>query len=90
MRWEPYDPSWLVALAREQLPGESWLPEALAQCTSCRVESPAYIHFIDPSSPAWQHETCLEIESVVHGLVVLDVLRGRRVGGVEFVDKIEA
>jgi hypothetical protein len=89
MCWEPYDPSWPVALAREQLPGEAWLAEALARCTSCRIESPAYVYFIDPRSPAWQHETCLEIDSPVHGWVVLDVLRDRRIGGVELVDKIE-
>ena len=72
MGWEPYDPSWLVTLAQQQLPEETWLPEALAQCTTCRIESQAYIHFIDPSSSTWQHETCVELDAPVHGLIVLD------------------
>ena len=90
MTWGPYGPTWLVELAREQVPDEAWLPNALSLCTTGRVESPAYIHFVDPSSPEWQFETSLELQSPVHGWIVLDVLRGYRIGGVEFVDKIEA
>ena len=29
---KPYDPAWLVELATEQLPEETWLPAALAVC----------------------------------------------------------
>ena len=29
MDWQLYDPTWLVRLAEEQKPEESWLPEAL-------------------------------------------------------------
>ena len=89
MSWEPYDPSWLIQLAQDQLPEERWLPQALAQCTKCRVESRSYIHFVDSNGPEWQFETCLELDSPVEGWIVLDVLKGQRVGGIEFVDKIE-
>ena len=92
--WEPYDPTWLIDLAREQHPEEAWLPEALAACTRCRRESEAYIHFVDSNRPnkpgsGWQFDTNLELQSPTEGWIVLDILVDHRVGGVEFVDKIK-
>ena len=55
MQWEPYDPTWLVVLAREQHPDLAWLPEALAACSGCCRESAAYIHFVDPGNPNRPH-----------------------------------
>lgn len=91
--WQPYDPSWLVALAREQHPSETWLPTALAACTRCCRESKAYLRFVNeraPNEPGsdWQFLTNLTLESI-EGLIVLDAIRDHRVGGVEFVDKID-
>jgi hypothetical protein len=94
MIWEPYDPGWLVNLAKEQLPEESWLPDAIAKCTQCLRESEAYIYFVDAENPNkpgsdWQYSTCLELTSPTEGWLVLDILKERRVGGIEFVDKIQ-
>ena len=91
--WQSYDPSWLVELAREQLPEATWLSDALAACTRFCSYSDAMIYFVDPARPnepgsAWQFDTCVELESPVHGWLVLDILKGGRVGGVEFVDNI--
>lgn len=91
--WQTYDPTWLVQLAREQLPEEPWLAEALANCTRCCRESDAYIRFVDASRPnepgsAWQIDTSLHLESPREGWLALDILTGRRIGGVEFVDKL--
>lgn len=91
--WEPYDPTWLVELARQQRPEERWLPEALAKCTRCLRESRAYFYFVDPARPneagaEWQFDTNITLESPAKGSLVLDILKGFRVGGVEFVDKI--
>jgi len=94
-RWKEYDPTWLVALAREQLPEEVWLPEALAKCTRCVHESVAYIYFVDGPTNAnqpgseWQFEINMELHSPTEGWIVLDILKGQRVGGVEFVSKIQ-
>lgn len=90
--WHPYDPSWLADLARAQLPGEAWLPEALLRCTTGRVESDsgAYIHFVDPCCGTWEFKRNLHLASREHGWIVLDVLKEGRIGGVEFVDKIRA
>ena len=92
--WEPYDPSWLVALARDQHPSETWLQTALARCTRCQRESKAYVRFVadrnanEPGSD-WQFLTNLTLESAEEGFIVLDILVNNRVGGVEFVDKID-
>ena len=91
--WEPYNPTWLVELAREQRPEAAWLPGALAVCTRCLRESDAYLFFVDPhheneSGAAWQFHSNLDFQSPTEGLIVLDILTNHRVGGVEFLHKI--
>ena len=91
--WKPYDPTWLVDLAKEQHPEEPWLPAALAACTMARQESAAYIHFVnraDPDEPGseWQEQTDLILKHPTEGELVLDILEGNRVGGVEFLAKL--
>ncbi len=93
MQWKPYDPGWLVELARESRPDEPWLAEALARCTRAAGESRAYIYFVDPAHPGepgseWRFEENVLLEHPREGQLVLDVLRGRRVGGVEFLKRI--
>ena len=92
--WEPYDPTWLVELAREQHPDKPWLADALAACTRCRCGSAAYIHFVNNERPnqagsEWQFDTNLELQSPTEGEIILDVLTGQRVGGLELINKIE-
>ncbi len=91
--WKPYDPTWLVELAKQQLPEEAWLPAALAACTMARQDSPAYIHFVtksDPEEPSseWQAQTDLTLKHPTEGELLLDILEGNRVGGVEFLAKL--
>ena len=89
----PYDPTWLVELARRQHPGRPWLAEALARCTHAREESRAYLRFVEADAPggsgsAWQFETTLRLEHPREGTLVLDILRGERVGGVEYLSRL--
>lgn len=86
--WEGYDPRWLVRLAEAQQGVEPWLAVALAECTRARVESKAMIHFVDPHGPTWDFETNIVLESESHGDLVLDVLKGHRIGGVEFLSRL--
>jgi len=91
--WKPYDPAWLIELAKAQHPEEAWLPAALAACTMARQESAAYIHFVrqaDPEEPGseWQAQTDLTLRHPTEGELVLDVLEGNRIGGVEFLAKL--
>ncbi|HEX8319442.1 hypothetical protein [Longimicrobium sp.] len=90
MDWKPYDPAWLAALAREQHPDMPWLADALAACTRAAWESRAYVHFVDPADAnqpgsAWEFEENVVLEHPREGTIVLDVLRGQRVGGAEFL-----
>ncbi len=91
--WKSYDPTWLVELAREQLPEETWLPAALAACTMASQESAAYIHFVkredsDEPGSEWEVQTDFSLKHPTEGELVLDVLDGHRIGGVEFLDKL--
>ena len=93
MEWKSYDPTWLVELARESLPEEPWLAEALARCTHAAQERRAYIYFADPSHPdepgsEWQFHENIVLEHPKEGDLVVDVLRGQRIGGVEFLQRI--
>lgn len=91
--WKPYDPAWLVELAKAQHPEEAWLPAALAACTMARQESAAYIHFVnkaDPDEPSseWQEQMDITLKHPTEGELVLDILEGNRIGGVEFLAKL--
>lgn len=93
MDWQPYDPAWLVELAREQSPDEPWLADALARCTRAAEESRAYLYFVDPADAnqpgaGWQFVENLTLEHPREGTLVLDILTGRRVGGVEFLKRL--
>lgn len=93
MEWQPYDPAWLVALARETVPGDPWLADALATCTRASQESRAYLYFVDPARPnepgsAWQLAETVVLHHPREGDLVLDVLKDGRIGGVEFLKRL--
>ncbi|HEX9758536.1 MAG TPA: hypothetical protein VGB26_12195 [Nitrospiria bacterium] len=88
---EPYDPTWLVELAKKQLRDEPWIAEALKKCTWC-FKSKNHIYFINPENPnepgsAFQHEKCISLISPTEGWLLLDILEGNHVGAVEFAEK---
>jgi len=88
--WADYDPSWLVALAREQLPA---LAPALSRCTRALVESKAYIYFVageganQPGSE-WQFDRNEFLSDPKEGDLVLDVLKDGRIAGLEFLARL--
>jgi hypothetical protein len=93
MKWEPYDPSWLVSLALEKFPDRPWLAESLAACTRCRWKRDIYVHFVDPTNgnqpgSEWQFDYCLPVLDPNNGNLILDVLKDRRIGGIEFHDRL--
>jgi hypothetical protein len=90
MKWQSYNPEWLVVLAEEQLSDFEWLPAAFACCTRCLVESKAFIYFVSPENPnqpgaEWQFERNLQLNSPQHGQIIIDVLTNQRIGGIEFL-----
>ena len=91
--WQPYDPSWLVRLAREHYPEVPWLATALEKCTRCKIKSKAYVCFVDPTNANqlgadWQFAENIVLEDPEHGDIVIDVLENQRIGGVEFLDQL--
>ena len=51
------------------------------------------LHFVDPARPNepgsdWQFGENLILEHPLEGDLVLDVLKGNRIGGVEFLSKV--
>lgn len=88
LRWEPYDPTWLVELARANEPGEPWLAETLARCSRGAWECDAYLYFIDPKDRAASFRENIVLESPTEGDLVLDVLTDRSVAGVEFLSRL--
>lgn len=89
-----FEPRMLIETVRVQAPGHAWLPDALAACGMGHWESKAYVGYVpreNPNQPGaeWQFKTNVVLEHETLGMVVLDVLQGNRLGGIEFVDRIE-
>lgn len=89
-RWEPYNPQWLVELTQQQMPEEKEVIDSLGRCTSCLKSSRAYIYFVDGSNPnqkgsAWQFQRNIRLEDKKFGTIILDILKGNEVGGIEFL-----
>lgn len=80
-------------MVRVQKPRRPEVAEALARCTHARVESVAYIYFVDPvdangTGAEWQFSENVILESLDRGQLVLDVLTDGRIGGVEFLARV--
>ena len=89
-----YDPSWLIEAAEKYAKEYPWLVEELKKCTSVVKETTAYIYFVSPDNPnklgsRWQIKENISLQSESHGEIVLDILENNKIGGVEFIDKLE-
>lgn len=81
----------LIEPARKQSPANSWLPDAFAACGPGEWLGGAYLCFVSTDRPnqagsAWQFKGNLILHDEAYGEVVLDVLEGNRIGGIEFLD----
>lgn len=89
MTFKPYDPTWLINLAKDQLSYEKWLPAALSSCTQCHEESDPYPHlyFFDPLNPGadcpkWQSDFVNPLTFSEQGQIYFDVLRNGDIVGI--------
>ncbi|QNF32940.1 hypothetical protein HUW51_09420 [Adhaeribacter swui] len=92
--WVKYNPGWLVALLQEQLPDKVDTIEAAKQCTRGVWEKKNYIYFVSIKNPdlpgsEWQFKENLILEDADRGMVVLDILKDGRIGGIQFVSSEE-
>jgi hypothetical protein len=93
MDWKPYDPAWLVDWVRATGPEPAWLADALARCTRAAESGRAYLYFVDPADANqpgadWQIADNVTLEHPKEGTLVLDILTGQRVGGIEFLRRL--
>jgi hypothetical protein len=91
---EGFDPRMLISAVKEQAPEFPWLPYALEHCGVGIWRSRAYVQYVsshNPNQPGsdWQFEVNVVLNHDQLGMVVLDILKGDQLGGIEFVHKIE-
>jgi hypothetical protein len=89
-----FEPRMRIEAVKEQASGYPWLPEALAKCGAGRWESPAYAGYVSCPNPnqagsEWQFEANVVLNHQTLGMLVIDVLKNSRLGGIEFVDRID-
>lgn len=86
MTFQPYDPTWLVELAKKQFPDEEWLHQALQESTNAEVvpDDPDYtVVFIDRMiGKFWQNVVLIDPKV---GRIVLDILVDKRVAGFSII-----
>ena len=93
IKWETYNPEWLVEIAKEQIPEEHKIIENLKQCVKCFKESKAYYYFVyseNPNEPNsdWQFVENIILQSKENGEIVLDILKDKKIGGIEFLNRL--
>ena len=93
MEWRPYDPAWLVDWVRANRPELGWLADALSRCRRARQGGRAYLYFVAPADAnqpgaEWQFAENVMLDHPTEGTLVLDVLSGRRIGGIEFLSRL--
>ena len=90
---KPYDPAWLIKLAKEQLPNQPEIADALKRCTASVHKTKGCVYFVSPEAPnepgsEWQFDVNEVLECPKVGDVVLDVLKDGRIGGIEILRDI--
>ncbi len=85
-----FDPSGLPELALEKYPSHPWVAEALRACTVQWAKDALYSHFIAPAARAteWKFQCTLMLDCPKRGGLAIDILKGHRIGGIEFLDAV--
>jgi hypothetical protein len=84
-----YDPTWLIELAKKQIPNEKEIIESLKSCTTvvgfcgCGCGDP---YFIDPESKDWDFDYNEELEKEDGIDIILDIMKDKRVGSIEICE----
>ena len=88
-----FDPRLLIDAAKEQAPAYPWLADALTRCGAGEWESRAYVGYVARQNPNqsgsdWQFQNNIVLHHEKLGMVVIDILTGNRIGGIELVDRL--
>ncbi|MEO0509991.1 MAG: hypothetical protein AAF065_09045 [Verrucomicrobiota bacterium] len=88
-----FDPKGLIEAAKKEHPSLEWLPHALLNLKEEKKRTEYYIHYVDPtnanqSGSEWQFSHTVEIKESEFGAVMIDILKGNQIGGIELYSKL--
>jgi len=83
-----FRPHMLISSIMDRVEEYPWLPDALRELGEGSGCGGAYIQYV--VGDEWQCETNILFDHGCFGMVVMDILTGNRVGGIEFIDLIPA
>jgi len=84
-----FDPDWIIDLVKVQEPLRKDIIDALKKCKKGYWNSKAWVYFADKDGPEWQIAENFILNHETKGLIVLDLLKNGKIGGIEFVKEIE-
>ena len=84
----------IIKLVRQQYPTQQDLITALTNCENGKWKNKAYFQFVDSKNAnqigaEWQFDTNIVLEHPDKGTIVLDVLKNKRIGGIEFLELLD-
>lgn len=87
------DPTALIEAVRKEHPSHKWLQDALRDLQDEKKTREYYIHYVDPQNAnqpgsEWQFSHSIKIEESEYGEVIIDILKGNRIGGIELYGKL--
>jgi hypothetical protein len=77
----------LVKSAKHEHPDDVWLRVELSKIQIVKKESEAYYYTIDKSK-GWSFKGNIVLDDTIYGTVVLDILEGNVIGGIELISRI--
>ena len=83
----------IIPLIKEQEPDRLDLIEELKKSDRKKWVRQPYVQFVSAEKPnqpgsEWQFEETIVLEHKTEGTIILDILKGGRIGGIEFVSQI--
>lgn len=91
---QSFDIASLVPILLEKYPDCEWIKSQLKNSNIVKWQSAAYCYLVEPSDQpntkgsTWQFKHNLDISHPDFWIVVIDVLKGNKIGGIEFVGNI--
>ena len=89
-----YSLDWIIKLVKQQAPERKDIIDALQRCENGQWDSKAYLRFVDSTNAnlpgaVWQIEESVVFVHEIDGDIVIDLLKGGIIGGIEFVSSKE-
>jgi hypothetical protein len=90
---EPVNIKEIIQLVRQQEPNRQDIISALANVVGGHWEDKAYYRFVDSKNAnqegaEWQFDENIVLEHETLGTIVIDYLKDRRIGGIEFLKNL--